>query len=118
MAVVPAITIRLLANSGKILRFLIPAPEPREILLVAGGFLPAALVPFNVGFDPQNAGAFPAARDVLGQEGADVNAHAVVHVGMPADGLFGERFPAGESVVVRFTFQDELETVLELRPGM
>ena len=57
-------------------------------------------------------------RDVLGEEGPDVHPHAVVNVGVPADGLFGERLPADEDVVRWLAFEDELETALQLFSGL
>src|SRR5271166_6044429 len=118
MAVVPAVAVRLFADSGEVLLLLIPAPQPREILLVPHGFLPTVLLPFNVGLGAQDAGAFLASGDVLGEEGADVQAHAVVNVRMPPDGLVGERLPADEEVVGRLTFEDEFEAELQLLGGL
>src|ERR1700693_1139795 len=109
MAVVPAVAVRLSADSGEVLLLPIPAPKPREILFVSHGFLPAVLLPFNVGLGAQDAGAFLAAGYVLDEEGADVQAHAVVNVRIPADGLLAKRFPPDEDVVGRVAFLGEVE---------
>src|SRR6478672_2245396 len=114
MAVVPAIAVRFSANSGEVLLFPIPAPQPGKLLLVPYGFLPAVFVPFDIWPRAQNAGALFATGDVLFEEGADVQAHAVVNVRIPADGLFRERFPADEEVKRRLTSQDQLEPSLQL----
>ena len=53
-------------------------------------------------------GLFVVAQDFGGHERADVHAHAVVQVGVPADGLLGQRFPAHEDVVGLFTVQNPL----------
>ena len=50
-------------------------------------------------------------------EGADVQPHAVVQVGVPADRLLGERLPADEDVVGRLACQDQLELLLQLLGG-
>ena len=42
-------------------------------------------------------------------------AHAVVEVGVPADGLFGELLPTDKNVVGRLAFQDEFQPALEVR---
>src|ERR1041385_4189796 len=47
-------------------------------------------------------------------EWADVWAHAIVQVRMPADGLLLQGLPPKEDVVWGFTFEDQLELVLEL----
>ena len=51
---------------------------------------------------------FVVAQDFGGHEGADVQAHAVIEVGVPADGLLGQGFPANEDVVGGFAFQNGL----------
>ena len=84
-------------------------PEPGVFGFVAVGFLAAVFFPFDVGFYAEEAGAFLAAGEVGGHEGADVHADAVVEVGVPADGLLRERFPANEEVVGWPAFGDELE---------
>ena len=62
-------------------------PEPREPLLLAEGLPAAVLAPVDVRLGAQYTGALPAAGEVGGQEGAEVEAHAVVGVRLPADGL-------------------------------
>ena len=105
MAVVPTIAIRLFADSGEVLFLFIPAPEPRELLLVPLGFFPTVLLPLD--FDTLT-------KDIRGSEGTDVHAYAVVQIRMPADGLFGEGLPANEEVIGRFAFENELEPGLQL----
>lgn len=70
--------------------------------------LTTVFFPVDVGFPAEDAGVFFA--DIAGlEEGADVEAHAVVEVGGPADGLFGQGFPADEDVVGFFAFKDGFE---------
>lgn len=57
------------------------------------------------------------AEDAGFDEGTDVEADAVVEVGVPADGLLFEWLPPDEDVVGGFAFEDELEFVLELEGG-
>ena len=79
-----------------------------------GGFnvFAPVFVPFYVGFVAEDSGPFFA--DVGdGEEGADVEADAVVEVGVPADGLLVERFPADKDVVRIFAFEDEFKLFLE-----
>ena len=84
-------------------------PEPGVIARVAGWLLASVLGPFDVGRLAQDAGL---------DERADVHADAVVQVGVPADGLLVERFPAHEDVVRRLAGEDQLELVLQrLRGG-
>ena len=81
------------------------APEPGVVGFGAFGFFAAVFVPFDVGLGAEDTGSFFA--EVLGgEEGADVEADAVVEVGVPADGLFVERFPADEEVVGGLAFED------------
>lgn len=87
-------------------RKLAVAPEPWELVLGLVWFFAAILAPVDVGFGAEDAGAFLAAGDVGGHEGANVQAHAVVDVWLPADGLFVEGFPADEDVVGWFAGED------------
>ena len=96
-------------------RELAVSPEPGELILVALGFLAAVLAPFDVWFGSQDAGAFLAAEQVLDHEGADIEAHAVVDVGLPANGLFLDGFPAHEEVKRRFPFENGDESLLQLQ---
>ena len=74
--------------------------------------LAPVLVPVDVGFVAQAPRASLA--DIgHGEEGADVEAHAVVEIRIPADGLLFQRFPAHEDIVGRFTLQDQLQLFLE-----
>ena len=59
-----------------------------EVVPGGGGDVGASVFfPVDVGFGAEDAGAFFA--EVAGEhEGADVEADAVVEVGVPADGLF------------------------------
>src|SRR5450756_947201 len=67
--------------------------------------LAAVLVPMDGGeLGAQYAG---------GHEGADVEAHAVVQVGLPAEGLLGERLPAHVDVVRRLTLKLSLIHISE-----
>lgn len=51
-------------------------------------------------------------------ERADIEAHAVVEVGVPAHGLLLEGLPADEDVVWRLALNDLLELVLEDARGL
>ena len=51
------------------------------------------------------------AEHVGGHEGADVEAHAVVDVGVPTDRLLAERFPADEQVMRRRLFAKSVRFV-------
>ena len=57
------------------------------------------------------------AQDFGGHEGADIQAHAVVQVGVPADGLLGQGFPAYEEVVGLFAVQDGLQAGFKVLRG-
>lgn len=83
-----------------------------------GGFdvFAAVFVPFDVGFVAEDSGSF-FANVGDGEEGADVEADTVVEIGVPADGLLVERFPADEDVVRSFAFENELEFFLECFGG-
>ena len=72
----------------------------------------AIFAPINSRLIAQDACAFLAdVRDA--HEGADVQAHAVVDVGIPADGLLVERLPADEDIVGRFAFEDQDQALLQ-----
>ena len=60
------------------------------------------LFPRDVGFVAQDTGAFHADLG-HGHKGADVEAHSVVEVGVPANRLLFQRFPANEDVVRGFS---------------
>lgn len=85
-----------------------------ELVEPGGAFhvLAAVLVPGDVEF-----GLLVVAQDLGGHEGSDVEADAVVEVGIPADGLFGQGLPADEDVVGRLTFEDELQAALQVLGG-
>ena len=74
--------------------------------------LAAIFFPFDVGL-----GRLVVAQDFGGQERADVEAYAVVEVGVPADGLLGEWFPAHEYVVGGFAFLGSVPGGLEVPGG-
>ena len=64
-------------------------------------------IPFDVGLIAQDACTFLA--DIgYGKERPDVEAHAIVEIGNPADGLLLDGFPAHEDVVGRFAFENQL----------
>jgi hypothetical protein len=54
----------------------------------------------------------------LGKEWADIQAHTVVGVRLPTDGLFRERLPADEEVVGWPALEDELKAGLQLLGGL
>ena len=78
------------------------------------GLLAAVLAPVKVRPGAQDAGALLAAGIVLGHEGADVQAHTVVDVRLPADGLLFERLPADENVEGGLALDDGGEALLQL----
>ena len=69
--------------------------------------LAPVLVPGDV-----ELGFLVVAQYLGGHEGADVEPYAVVEVGVPADGLFGQGLPADEDVVGWLAFEDELQAAL------
>ena len=91
------------------------APEPGELFLVPEGFLAAVLAPVDVGLSAQDTGAFLAAGEFSGHEGAEVEAHPVVDVRRPADGLLGEGFPADEEIEGRLGLQGWRLTAFAVR---
>jgi hypothetical protein len=80
---------------------IIPDLAPRG----AGRFFAAVFAPLDVRALAEHVG---------NHERADVQAHAVVQVRVPADGLLLQRLPADENVVGGLAFEDELELFLEL----
>jgi len=70
--------------------------------------LATVLRPLDVRVLPQNAGF---------HEGADVHPHAVVEIGIPADGLLGQRLPADEDVMGLLAREDELQLLLQCLGG-
>ncbi len=82
-----------------------------KVLIPGRGFdiFAAIFFPFDVGPLAQDAGAF-FAHVRHAQEGADVEAHTVVEVGVPADGLFVPRLPAHKDVVGRFAGQNQFQS--------
>ena len=114
MDVVPAVAGEVFA-ACKVGRWFGFRPEPGVVGPVALGFPATILVPFDVGFGAQQAGAFLA--DIpRQQERADVESNAVVEIGLPAERLFVQRFPADEQVVGRFAFEDVGQFGLQ-KPG-
>lgn len=104
MHVIPPVPGEGLAAGGVGARFGF-APEPGVVGFGALGFFATVLIPFDVGLGSEEAGSFFA--HIFGdEEWADVEADAVVEVGVPADGLFRERFPADENVVGGLAFED------------
>lgn len=95
----------------------IPAPEPGEVGLFALGFFASIFSPLDIGFTAEEAGAFCffLSRFEIGgfQEGANVEADAVVEVGMPTEGLFVEWLPTSEEIVGWLAGEDVLEFALE-----
>ena len=79
----------------------------------AGDVGAAVFVPVDVGLPAQDAGALLAYVGD-GEEWADVEADAVVEVGVPAEGLLRQGLPADEDVVGRLALDDEFETVLQV----
>ena len=72
----------------------------------------SVFVPFDVGFVTQNAcaGFFDVGAR---HERTDIEADAVVQIGIPADGLLRQRFPAHEDGVGGIAHEDQFEAVLE-----
>ncbi len=104
MHIIPAIADRCF-SAGGVGAGLAVAPEPRVVCLGALGFCATVFVPFDVGLGAKDASS--AFAEVLGgEEGADVEADAVVEIGVPADGLGIERLPANEDVVGGLAFEN------------
>jgi len=74
--------------------------------------LAAVLLPVDVGLGTQDARVL-LAHVGHAHERADVEAHAVVEVRLPADGLLFQWLPANEDVVGGFAFEDQLQLFLE-----
>lgn len=89
-------------------------PVAIEQVIPGGGFHVFApiFVPFDIGFVAQDARAF-FTHVRHGEEGANVQAHAVIDVRVPADGLSIQRFPADKDVMGSFTRKDQLQLFLE-----
>ena len=88
---------------------------PRPELL---GLVPPVLAPLDVGLDAEDSRAPESARAKLGpHEWADVQADAVVDVGVPANWLRVQRFPPDEDVERRFALQDALKLALQIERG-
>src|SRR5574337_47641 len=92
-------------------------PEPGELVLVANRLLAAVFLPMDIRLGAQDAGAFLAAGDILGHEGADVEANAIVDVRRPTDGLILDGLPADEEVDGWFACEDGDEPLLQLQRG-
>ena len=56
VAVIPAIAVRLLADSCEILGLTIPAPEPRKLFSIPRGLFASILVPLDLDALAQNVG--------------------------------------------------------------
>ena len=85
-----------------------------EFMKPRGAFyvLATVLIPFDI-----ELGRLVVAQYFGGHEGADVEAHAVVQVGVPADGLFGELLPAHKDVVGWLAFKNEFQAALQVLRG-
>ena len=117
MEVVPAVAVELLA-AREVLCDLVPAPEPWEVVLVARRFLALVLAPSNAWSHPEDTrGSCSGRQGTRDNERADVNAHAVVDVGLPADGLLVQPLPANEDVVGRLAIEDLLELAFQVLGG-
>ena len=81
-----------------------------------GDILAPVFGPFDVGFVAQHAGAF-LFYVADSHEGADVEAHAVVEVRVPADGLLVERFPADKDIVGGLAFKDQFQFPFQVLGG-
>ena len=109
--IVPAVAVGL-GGAFEVLGLLVPGPEPGEVGFGALGFGATVFGPLDVGLPAEDAGTF--LFDVLGvEEGADVEADAVVEVRVPADGLLVQRLPTDEKVVRWLAGEDVFEFLLE-----
>jgi hypothetical protein len=107
-----------LVAAGEVGGFLIPRPEPRELVLGAVGLRAAVLVPLDARRGPQDARLLGLRTERAGgHKRPDVKPDAVVDVGIPADGLLGERLPADEDVERRLALDDLRELLLEVDSG-
>ena len=81
-------------------------------------FHSAVLFPPYPGRDTEDAGVSrPRAQWLRERERSDIEAHAVVEAGLPADGLLVKRLPSDENVVGPFAFKNPLELDLEVCCG-
>src|SRR5439155_16714676 len=115
--VVPAIAVEGLA-AGEVVCSSVPAPEPRKVLAIALRLLAAVLVPLGLGFGAKDAGASgPCSKGLCYHERTDVDPHAIVDVGLPADRLLAQRLPAHEEIMRRLAGEDPFELRLQMLGG-
>ncbi|MPM04011.1 hypothetical protein SDC9_50278 [bioreactor metagenome] len=89
-------------------------PVAVKKVVPGGGFhvLAPVLVPVDVGLVPEDSRS-SFAHVGHGKEGADVEADAVVEVGVPSDGLLIQGLPPHEDVVGSLAFEDQLQALLQ-----
>ena len=90
-------------------------PEPRELLLIAQWLFALVLSPVDIRLGTEDTRAFLPAGNIGGHEGTAIEAHAVVDVRLPADGLFFYGLPPDEEVKGRLAFEDGGEALLEFQ---
>ena len=90
-------------------------PEPGELLLPARGFLASVFPPVDIRFGAEDTRAFLPAGNVVGHEGTAIEAHTVVDVWLPADGLFFYGLPPDEEVKGRLAFKNGFEALSEFQ---
>src|ERR1700730_12261290 len=102
MRVIPARTIEL-APPNEVVATPVPCPNPGGVIFESVWLISSILTERNTRRYAENA-AIPARRLVnLGcQPRADVQPHAVVDIGLPANRLFVERLPSNKDVVGLF----------------
>ena len=82
--------------------------EPRG----GGDILATIFGPFDVGLVAQDT-RIALSNIADSHERTDVQAHTIIQVGLPADGLLLQRLPSHEDVVRRFPLQDQLQLLFQ-----
>jgi len=117
VAIVPAVAVEGGA-AFEISSGFVPGPEPGKIGFGPMGLFATVFVPTDLRSSAENARVFPAGVERLrGDEGAEVESHAVVNVGIPPDGLLVQRLPADEQIEGRFACEDRFELAAQVLSG-
>src|SRR6266403_4130049 len=88
--------------------------EPRKLLRVATRFFPAILPILDVWGHSQNSCLGGAIQTCLRNPRANVDAHTVIQIGVPTEGLLLNGFPADEHVVRFLPIENLLELALQM----
>ena len=95
-------------------RRVIPEPGEFQFGSQVSRFLAPILRPLDIRLPSQDAGAFlPPLRISAFMNGANIEPHTIVNVGVPTDRLVVERFPPDENVKGWLSSEDLLELILK-----